>query len=157
MNDETKKRLSQLVEINRALAHDLDVSRRIVAELGNERDALKDRVERLESEVEVAGSGLEHQGQLSAKKILGELKEVRGIMKEVREERDCALRGVEAATARANKAEDKLKAMASRMNELEKERDIYMLKVDEMAEAMIEIRYRLSELPRNEFAKGLSW
>ena len=106
MTDETKKRITQLVEINRALAHDLDVSRRIVAELGNDRDY--------------------------------------------------ALRGAEAAVDRANRAEERLGALAARLRELEKERDIYMLKMDGMSRAMTEIRYRLSELPGGGFARYAS-
>ena len=41
MIESIEKRLSQLAEINRALAHDLDISRRVAAELGRERDALQ--------------------------------------------------------------------------------------------------------------------
>lgn len=40
MIENIKERLSQLVEINRALAHDLDVSRRVAARLGRERDEM---------------------------------------------------------------------------------------------------------------------
>jgi hypothetical protein len=40
MIENIKKHISQLGEINRALVHDLDVSRRIAAELGRDRDEL---------------------------------------------------------------------------------------------------------------------
>lgn len=40
MKTATQEQFSQLQEINRALAHDLDVTRRIVRELHGERDAL---------------------------------------------------------------------------------------------------------------------
>ena len=44
---EPKERELELVEINRALAQDLDTSRRLLAELGRERDALRQRVAEL--------------------------------------------------------------------------------------------------------------
>jgi chromosome segregation ATPase len=58
MTGEIKTKISQLLEMNRALAHDLDVSHRCVAELSCERDVLRERVIRLESEI----GQLEHRG-----------------------------------------------------------------------------------------------
>lgn len=40
MTTATHKKISELLEINRALAHDLDVTRRIVRDLHGERDDL---------------------------------------------------------------------------------------------------------------------
>jgi len=49
MNVEIKNRLTQLVEINRALVQDLDVSHRIIADLGSERDRALESTGDLES------------------------------------------------------------------------------------------------------------
>ena len=46
---QTKDNLNELLEVNQALAQDLDVSRRLVAELGRERDALRRQVDELEA------------------------------------------------------------------------------------------------------------
>jgi chromosome segregation ATPase len=148
MTGDIKKRLTQLVEINRALADDLDVSRRIVAEVGNERDALRARVEVLETEIEMAVPG-DMAGKTSG---TGE-----STTEDLSREWERALRGAEAATSRANLAEERLRIVAQRLCELEEERDSYKLKVDEMAEAMSEIRYRLAELPRSNNIHGLSF
>jgi chromosome segregation ATPase len=50
MTGEIKTKLAQLLEVNRALAHDLDLSHRLVTELGAERDELRERVARLDAE-----------------------------------------------------------------------------------------------------------
>ena len=147
MTGDIKKRLSQLVEINRALADDLDVSRRIVAQLGSERDALQARVEVLETEVAMAPAD-------TARETAG----TRGKAKdELNREWERAMRGAEAATARANLAEERLRALSQRLCELEEERDTYKSKVDEMADAMAEIRYRLADLPNANPLYGMSF
>ncbi len=51
MVSDTNRKLTQLVEINRALAHDLDLSRRLSSELSRDRDELLLQVEELENEV----------------------------------------------------------------------------------------------------------
>jgi len=47
--DDVKKHVATLVEANRALSTDLDSSRRAVAAIGRERDALRRELERLQS------------------------------------------------------------------------------------------------------------
>ena len=48
-------RITQLIEINRALAHDLDMSRRFASDLGRERDALSVKVEELSDQIDKTG------------------------------------------------------------------------------------------------------
>jgi len=133
MTGEIKLQIEQLVEMNRALAHDLDLSHKIVAKLSNERDSLRAHVERLESGMH--GRGAVRQRQESA-----------GMQRQ----RNQAMRRAEEADRRASRVEQRLRELALRFGEVEEERDGFRLQLDEMNDAMEEIRLRLSQLPASE-------
>ena len=53
MITETKRQVSQMVEINRALTQDLDISHRNAAEFARERDALVENIEKMRHELDI--------------------------------------------------------------------------------------------------------
>lgn len=147
MTDDIRKRLSQLVEINRALAHDLDMSRRIIAELGNERDSLIARIESLEVEIaDAAHRETEDKSRSDSVDLQCELIEERQKLREMNRQWTHTLKETEAAAQRANLAEERLYSLTTLLRETEEERDSYKVQIDEMTEAMDEIKYNLANL-----------
>lgn len=90
MITEIRKHLRQLAEINNALAQDLDVSRRVAAELSRERDtALRDaqaartRANRAEERLAETLSRL-HQVERERDEVIDQLTESHSAMDEIR-------------------------------------------------------------------------
>lgn len=140
---ETNKGLMQLVEINRALAHDLDLSRRMVAELSREKEDLLNENEILRIE----------QQQFQMTENVWPRKEERGavgsgdgdrLQEELRKKLHLAERDTVAERARADMAEQQLRLLESEFESLVRERNSIRARLDESNLAMEEIRYRLA-------------
>jgi chromosome segregation ATPase len=138
MITEIKERLKQLAEVNSALAQDLDVSRRVAAKLGRERDSLREQVKQLTRQ-QTPDPG--------ADRLQRELALQRRQLKEFSREQDTALRDAQAARTRANLADERLTELWARLHQVEQERDEAMSQLSESTSAMDEIRSRLLNLP----------
>ncbi|MBW2277117.1 MAG: hypothetical protein JRF63_06470 [Deltaproteobacteria bacterium] len=146
MTNEIKMQIDQLVEMNRALAHDLDLSHRIVAELSGERDSLREHVERLESGIKSRGEALRRSETLGAGRMTNELGRWRREAEELDRRRNAAVRQAEEADLRTHGVEQRLRELTLRFGSVEEERDDFRLQLGEMTEAMDEIRLRLGDL-----------
>ena len=114
---EMKSHVTQLIETNRALAHDLDTSRRIVAERDRERHT--------------AG------GELA--KMREQLASEQRAAQRMRRERKVLLHDAAAGKAQANRVQDQFRKLALRLRDLERERDALRGELDETSAAMDEI------------------
>jgi chromosome segregation ATPase len=145
---ETKRRVSQLQEIIRALTQDLDISRRNAAEFASERDVLQEHVERLQNEIKTQTSlGEIEDLRLEKEKLRRQLVNKQREIDEMRRELDVLLCDSEASRARTNHAEKQLSILHFRFRDVEEERDEIKLQFDESAVALEEIRNRLLNLP----------
>ncbi len=156
MISETKKRLTHLVEINRALSSDLDMSRRMITKLGRERDTLRGRVDTLEVEVaNVTFGDTTEESPYDMEKMREELLEERYKLDAICRERDIALRDAETARARANLSEQRFRTLSNQVGEIEQERDDVVYQLEESNAAIDEIRCRLLSLPEGSSLDGL--
>lgn len=143
---ETKNQLSQLVEINRALSHDLDQSNRKGALLAREREDLLVENERLRAEIRRAA--LERAGDRARtdERSFEHRSYVREL-EEMRRELDSLLQDAEAARARAHQAEERQRALLAQVHKVERERDALNAQLEESLGFVDEIKSRLLELP----------
>jgi chromosome segregation ATPase len=156
MITETKKRLTHLVEINRALSSDLDISRRMITNLSRERDALRSRVDTLENEIEsVTFAGTPKVSQCDVEGVREELLQEQYKVNAICKERDIALRDAETAKARCNLTEQRFRSLIGQLDEVKLERDEVMVQLEESNAAFDEIRYRLVNLPEGSLLDGL--
>lgn len=114
---EMKSHVTQLIETNRALAHDLDTSRRIAAERDRERH-------------EVGGQLVSMREQLADEQRAA---------KRWRRERKVLLHDAAAGKAQANRVQDRFRTLALRLRNLEQERNELKGELDETSAAMDEI------------------
>ena len=133
MLTETKERIAQLVEINRGLAQDLDVSRRVVADISRERDVLREYVETLQSE-------LQYKGAMSDRAQLQQTI----AMEEIHQERARVVHEAESVNARVAEVERQVISLASQLRQMAEERDDALYQLAETTAAMEEIHSRLS-------------
>lgn len=146
MIEEAKRRVTQLLEINRALTHDLDISHRNAAKLARERDALADEVDSLRSQIDLADQprSAAPAGQPDTEALMA-LAEEQHINEQLRAEIDVLLRDCEAARSRAYQAEERARVLAARLHQVEEERDAAEYQLGESTQAMESIRHRLYE------------
>ena len=135
-----KKYVTTLVETNRALASDLDASRRVVAEVGRERDVLRREVARLrgESEDSVLAQSVERWRQ-DVEQLRGALADERGQLDELRQVRDELQRGADEERARLQRAEAQIDELTLALHRVEQERDSVQLQLEEATAALAEI------------------
>lgn len=129
-----KKRLTQLIEVNHALSHDLDMSRRSVAELGRERDLLKKRVVEMEDS-----------SQAQIYSIQTKMTKEQNKSMFFEREREELKRDIAEARERMVAAEQQVYRLARKVKESEQEKDALKSQLDESMEAMDEIRHWLVE------------
>ena len=145
MITDTKKQLTQLVEINSELANDLDLCRRKITELNRERDTLTEKVARLEEEnraqypVDYRSVKVHETEQLQRQVMQTQRK-----AEEMRRERDLAVRRTDEEKERADLAEQRLHTLTMKLREVVWERNEIMTQLDESTAAMDEIRYHLA-------------
>ena len=135
-----KKYVTTLVETNRALASDLDASRRVVAEVGRERDGLRREVARLQGEGEdsVLAQSVES-WRKDVAQLRGALSDERGKLDELRQVRDELQRGVDDDRARLQGAEEHIDELTVALHRVEQERDTAQLQLEEATAALAEI------------------
>jgi len=124
---DVRKYIARLVETNRALASDLDASRRVAASLGHQRDAFELETTRLRSELEQAAlsshSDSWHQ-------------QTRQLRTELAEQQ----RELEQNQARLRRAEERVSTLTVALGRAERERDAIQRELDEFRAAMQQIR-----------------
>lgn len=146
MITEAKRHVSQLLEINRALTHDLDISHRNAAKLARERDALADEVDSLRSQIDTTDeSGGGAWTRQPTDDLALELDEERNANEQLRAEIDVLLRDCEAARTRAYQAEERARDLTLLLRQVEEERDAARDQLGESTQAMESIRHRLYE------------
>lgn len=138
---EIAQHVSTLVETNRALVNDLDITRRVVAEISRERDALREQVERLAGNAPAvssddAGETLGLELELLRSKLAEQLQRVNVL----RRERDEAVRDAKANDARLRSTEDRASALSIELEEVARDRDDILVQLDQASAAMDEIR-----------------
>ncbi len=153
MMDDTLRRLSQLVEINRSLADDLDASRRAAAAAERERDRLRDEVESLRETVsELRAQDATGQLRREVRQLAGELLQAKEALVRVAAERESLADDIERSRARARMAEQRMSSGAGQLRRLEQERDELRQQLQESFLAMDEIRRRLALDVQERFA-----
>jgi len=138
---EIAQHVSTLVETNRALVSDLDITRRIVAEISRERDALREQIERLQANA--PGPRLVHDDEepaLGAGEMRRQLAEQMQQMHSLRRERDELLRDAQDARVRLRSSEDRASALSIELDEVARDRDDILVQLDQASAAMDEIR-----------------
>jgi chromosome segregation ATPase len=143
---EAKQRIAQLVEVNRALTCDLDISHRNEAEAARQRDRLLDQVAALKVEVEQLKTNRpvdQASGDLDS--LRGELAREQDRSAELQRELDVVLLDSQAVRARAYRAEESLRLVDSRLEQLEEERNLAVAQLGDSTAAMEDIRCRLYE------------
>jgi chromosome segregation ATPase len=145
MMDDTLRRLSQLVEINRNLADDLDASRRAAASAERQRDRLQAEVESLRAKVsDLKSQDISGQLRREVKKMASELLDTRQELERILREREAISADIEAARARVRLADQRLRAGAEQLRRVEQERDDLRQQLEESFLAMDEIKRRLA-------------
>lgn len=138
---EIAQHVSTLVETNRALVDDLDITRRIVAEISRERDALREQVERLQANAPGPRLVQGRDGSpLEVEEIRRQLADQMQQVHVLRRERDTLLRDAEAANARLRSTEDRASALSIELEEVARDRDDILVQLDQASVAMDEIR-----------------
>jgi chromosome segregation ATPase len=138
---EIAQHVSTLVETNRALVSDLDITRRVVAEISRERDALREQVERLQSHApgpRLVDSDEEPRNELEL--MRGKLAEQMQQVNILRRERDSLLREARDAGARLRSTEDRASALSIELEQVAQDRDDVLVQLDQASSAMDEIR-----------------
>jgi chromosome segregation ATPase len=138
---EMKKYIATLVETNRALASDLDSSRRVAATLGHQRDSLELEVARLRSDLDASAmaGGPDH-WRREAEQLREELAEQKRELGQLRRERDERLRNAERDQARMRRAEERITSLTAALGRTEEERDVAQSQLEEAMDALDEIR-----------------
>jgi len=146
MIEEAKRRVTQLLEINRALTHDLDIGHRNAAQLARERDQLSAEVEELRAENQrLQNPGAQPDCEIDAEALACALEEEQQRGEIMGREMDVLLQDCEAARNRAYQAEESARALAAHLRDLEQERDNARMQLDESTMAMQAIRHRLHD------------
>ncbi len=141
---ETNKNIYQLVEINRALAQDLDLSRRMVAELSRECDEYRDELDKLRNKLLDGRPPVMNNARLERDRVQHELSIRERETEKMRGEMDFLSRDTAAARTRAEKAEERLELIMTEFESVVRERDDAMNELAESTAAMEEIKHRLS-------------
>jgi chromosome segregation ATPase len=139
---ETKKKVVQLVEINRALAYDLDLSHRKTARLARERDALREEVEQLRGEVRAHRAA----SAQTADPLRDELEQALRLVEALRFRLEDAEQLRVESTARAAQAEEQLDLVLSDLSRAEQERAVLRLQLEESEGSLEQIRVHLLDL-----------
>jgi chromosome segregation ATPase len=122
-----KKYITMLVETNRALASDLDASRRVAASLGHQRDAFELETNRLRSELE--------QTTLSCNPDSWR-QQIRQLRAEAAEQQ----RELEQNQARLGRAEERVSTLTTALARAERERDAARRELEDFRDVMDQIR-----------------
>lgn len=150
MITDTKKQLTQLVEINSELANDLDVCRRKITELNRERDTLTEKVARLEEKNGARFSAdCRSVNVHDTEQLRRQVMQTQRKAEEMRRERDLAIRRTDEEKERADLAEQRLHTLTMKLREVVWERNEIMTQLDESTAAMDEIRYHLASSINN--------
>ena len=124
---EKDDQISQLVEINRALAHDLDVVRRSASALGRERDELLSQIE------ELSNKESESDTSISVEYLMREIAEIRADFTKEKEYSE-NVRG---------HLEKCISDLYSYYIDVQKTRDVILEELKQAKSAMKEVLYRL--------------
>ena len=124
---DVRKYIARLVETNRALASDLDASRRVAASLGHQRDAFELETTRLRSELE--------QSALNSNSDSWR-QQTRQLRTEFAEQQ----RELEQNQARLRRAEERVSTLTVALGRAERERDAVRRELQEFRDAMKQIR-----------------
>ncbi len=140
-----QRRLDQLVATNRALASDLDVSRRMLADLGRERDTLARTARTLERAVQDA-----RREAADAAPLRGELQELRSMVdlqrrhiESLSEQAADTEQLLERERHRVRAAEDGARRATRALHDMSCERDELARELADSLDAMDEIRDHL--------------
>jgi len=125
---DVKKYIARLVETNRALASDLDASRRVAASLGHQRDAFELETTRLRSELEQSALGPTNSDSWR--------QQTRQLRAELAEQQ----RELEQNQARLRRAEERVSTLTAALGRAERERDAMRRELEEFRDAMDRIR-----------------
>lgn len=139
---ETKRRVVQLVEINRALTYDLDLSHRKTARLARERDALRREVEQLRCEAQISPAAPAAEDPA----LREDLQQAIRCVEQLRFELQDAEQARAAASARAERAEHELHVALAELSRSEEDREVLRLQLDESVGTLEEIRVHLIDL-----------
>lgn len=152
MINETTKNIEQLIEINRALAHDLDVSRRFIAEISRERDALRNEIDTLMEKWEQAAvNAAPAEMDMMKRDLANQQRQITHMV----EQRQGLIRETKAAMERKKQAEERLRLLLHKFHEMKDERDAYAIQLEESTAAMSEIKNQLTQMPQGAFAAAL--
>jgi chromosome segregation ATPase len=124
---DVKKYIARLVETNRALASDLDASRRVAASLGHQRDAFELETTRLRNELEQSALGSNSDSwRQQTRQLRAELAEQQ--------------RELEQNQARLRRAEERVSTLTAALGRAERERDAMRRELEEFKDVMDQIR-----------------
>ena len=146
MTTEIKDRISQLAEINRALAEDLDVSHKIVAKQSGEQEELRRQIDELNREIrrlDSSRSGTEASSRREVERLRMALSESQREVAKLTHERNAMFQDLAESRRRADMAERKLYALAEQYVGLEAEKKDIEIQFNELSTAMKDIRYNL--------------
>ncbi len=126
--DDAKNRIEKLAEANRRMAKKLESSRRAAAGLRRDRVGLVGRLQDAEAELVAMTEQMQEIGQRT--RLLLDQRQVLGS---------------EAAEARAllDRAEDRIRELAVRLDRVTRERDVALAELDEATHALVDIRNQL--------------
>ncbi len=123
---DVKKYIARLVETNRALASDLDASRRVAASLGHQRDAFEIETTRLRSELEQSTLGSNGESW-------------RQQLRQLRSEFTEQQRELEQNQARLRRAEGRVSMLTAALDRAEREGDSMRRELEELRDVMEQI------------------
>lgn len=155
--EDLKKYVATLVETNRALANDLDASRRVIASIGRERDALRHEISQIRSESErVASAGALSEWREDVERLMRTLADERAALEQLRQTQAQLLRDAKHDQAELRRAESEIDALTVALNRVEQERDTARLELDEATSAMAEIHRCLKGSLLETWSAGVS-
>ena len=142
--EDMKQSVATLVETDRALASDLDASRRVVGSIGRKRDALRRDISRLRCESERAMSA-ETVGEWrdDVERLTRTLERERSQLAELQDAQTQLLRDAERDREDLHHADERIAALTVALHRAEQERDAARLELQEAKSAMAEIRSSL--------------
>ena len=136
---ETHRRIAQLVEMNRALVHDLDLSRKATAQLARERDALRQQVETYRVQIARREAVDRDENEVLGRRLMETERE----LSEIRDQLEILQREQAAA---GDQAEEDLALALRTLEQLKRERDDLKQQLDESLASLEQIHFSLLDL-----------
>lgn len=139
-----KEKLNQLIEINRGLVNDLDISRSVIAKLGREHDTLLEQVEGLRKENrDLQDKYMKCEQQYLPDQFQPQMLQDQQKVDEIRYELELAWQRVDQEKERAEHYEARVDALTRHLCEFAREHDEVLIQLDESETALNEIRNHL--------------